>query len=102
MARRVIDVFLSSTAMDLAEYRKAVHERLMRTGLFHCVRQEDFSAQDAGAVEFCRQKAQEADMFVGLIGLRRGWEPDGDNEKRSITEMEHDWARDAAGRATCG
>ena len=34
-------------------------------------------------------------MFVGLIGLRRGWEPDGDNGKRSITEMEHDWARDA-------
>ena len=98
MGRRVIDVFLSSTAVDLADYRKAVHERLMRTGLFHCVRQEDFGAQNAGAVEFCRQKAQEADMFVGLIGLRRGWEPDGDNEKRSITEMEHDWARDA-GRA---
>jgi hypothetical protein len=80
--------------VDLADYRKAVHERLMRTGLFHCVRQEDFSAQNAGAVDFCRQKAREADMFVGLIGLRRGWEPDGDNEKRSITEMEHDWARD--------
>ena len=95
MGRRVIDVFLSSTAVDLADYRKAVHERLMRTGLFHCVRQEDFGAQDAGAVEFCRRKAQEADMFVGLIGLRRGWEPDGDNAKRSITEMEHDWARDA-------
>ncbi len=98
MGRRVIDVFLSSTAMDLAEHRKAVHERLMRTGLFHCVRQEDFGAQNAGAVDFCRQQAQEADMFVGLIGLRRGWEPDGDNEKRSITEMEHNWARDA-GRA---
>ena len=95
MGRRVIDVFLSSTAVDLADYRKAVHERLMRTGLFHCVRQEDFGAQNAGAVEFCRQKAREADMFVGLIGLRRGWEPDGDNGKRSITEMEHDWARDA-------
>ncbi len=84
--------------MDLTDYRKAVHERLVRTGLFHCVRQEDFGAQDSGAADFCRQKAQEADMFVGLIGLRRGWEPDGDNEKRSITEMEHDWARDA-GRA---
>jgi tetratricopeptide (TPR) repeat protein len=95
MARRVLDVFLSSTALDLAEYRKAVHERLMRTQLFVCVRQEDFGAQNAGAVEFCRRKAQEADLYVGLIGLRRGWEPDGDNEKRSITEMEHDWARDA-------
>ncbi len=98
MGRRVIDVFLSSTAVDLADYRKAVHERLMRTGLFHCVRQEDFGAQNAGAADFCAKNARSADMFVGLIGLRRGWEPDGDNEKRSITEMEHDWARDA-GRA---
>ncbi len=95
MARRVLDVFLSSTAKDLAEHREAVHKRLMQTGLFHCVRQEDFGAQNAGAVDFCRKKAQDADMYVGLIGLRRGWEPDGDNEKRSITEMEHDWARDA-------
>ncbi len=97
MARRVLDVFLSSTAQDLPAYRKAVHIRLMQTGLFHCVRQEDFGAQNAGAVDYCRKQAQAADMFVGLIGLRRGWEPDGDNEKRSITEMEHDWAR-AAGR----
>ncbi len=95
MARRFLDVFLSSTALDLAEYREAVHKRLMQTGLFHCVRQEDFGAQNAGAVEFCRKQAQDADMFVGLICLRRGWEPDGDNEKRSVTEMEHDWAREA-------
>jgi protein O-GlcNAc transferase len=92
---RVIDVFLSSTAQDLVEHRKAVHERLGRTGLFRCIRQEDFGAQDAGAVDFCRRKSQEAGMFVGLIGMRRGWEPDGDYEKRSITEMEYDWARDA-------
>lgn len=98
MARRVLDVFLSSTAMDLAAHRAAVHARLMRTGLFHCVRQEDFGARDAGAVDYCRQEAQKADLFVGLVGLRRGWEPDGDNERRSITEMEHDWAREAGRR----
>jgi hypothetical protein len=98
MPRRVLDVFLSSTAMDLAAHRAAVHERLMRTGLFHCVRQEDFGAQDAGAVDYCRQAAQKADLFVGLIGLRRGWEPDGDNAKRSITEMEHAWAMEASRR----
>ena len=32
MARTVLDVFLSSTAMDLAAHRTAVHERLMRAG----------------------------------------------------------------------
>jgi protein O-GlcNAc transferase len=98
MARTVIEVFLSSTAQDLAPYRIAVRDRLIRTGLFHCIRQEDFGAQDAGAIEFCRTQAQACDMFVGLVGLRRGWEPDGDNERRSITEMEHDWAREGSRR----
>jgi tetratricopeptide (TPR) repeat protein len=98
MARRVLDVFLSSTAKDLEPYRDAVHARLMRTGLFHCVRQENFGAQDAGAIDFCRQKAQAADLFVGLVGLRRGWEPDGDKATRSITEMEHDFAKEAGRR----
>ncbi|MFZ1107288.1 MAG: DUF4062 domain-containing protein [Rhodomicrobium sp.] len=95
MAGGVIDVFLSSTALDLAGYRKAIHDRLVRTKLFRCTWQEDFGAQNVGALDFCRRKVREADMVVGLIGLRRGWEPDGDAEKRSITEMEHDWARDA-------
>jgi tetratricopeptide (TPR) repeat protein len=84
--------------MDLAAHRKAVHKELTATKHFQCVWQEDFGAQDAGAVEFCRQEVQKADLFIGLVGLRRGWEPDGDNAKRSITEMEHDWAREAGRR----
>jgi tetratricopeptide (TPR) repeat protein len=98
MARTKLEVFLSSTAKDLAAHRIAVHDRLMRTGLFHCIWQEDFSAQNADAVEFCRRQAQKAELFVGLVGLRRGWEPKGDNAQRSITEMEHDWAKEAARR----
>jgi hypothetical protein len=98
MARRVLDVFLSSTGMDLAAHRVALRDRLTRTGFFHCVWQEDFGPQNAGAVEFCRQQAQKSELFVGLIGLRRGWEPDGDNAKRSITEMEHEWAKEAGRR----
>ena len=95
MGRRVLDVFLSSTAMDLKDYRGAVYAELTRTGLFHAVRQEDFGARNAGAVAFCRDEVQKADLFIGLIGLRRGWEPEGDSEMRSITEMELGWARDA-------
>ena len=98
MGRRVLDVFLSSTAEDLKPFRAEVHKRLMSKGIFHCVRQEDFGAQDAKAVEYCRKQSETADIFVGLIGLRRGWEPKGDKSKRSITEMEHDWARKAGVR----
>ena len=99
MARRVLDVFLSSTAKDLAAHRAAVHERLMRTGLFHCVLPREFRRAGLLALSnIAGEKAQAADLFVGLVGLRRGWEPDGDNAKRSITEMEHDWAKEAGRR----
>jgi tetratricopeptide (TPR) repeat protein len=98
MADEILKVFLSSTARDLEAHRAAVHAELTSTGLFYCIRQEDFGPQDASAVEFCRDTVKASAIFVGLIGQRRGWEPDGDNGKRSITEMEHDWARDAGSR----
>lgn len=98
MARKVLEVFLSSTAQDLAPHREAAYERLRRIEFFHCVRQEDFGAQDSHAVDFCREKARAANLFIGLIGMRRGWEPEGDNAKRSITEMEYDWAKEAGRR----
>jgi len=97
MPRQVLEVFLSSTAKDLEAFRKAVHARLVRSGQFHCVWQEDFGPQSATAIDFCRTKVESVDVFVGLVGLRRGWEPTGDAAHRSITEMEHDWAA-AAGK----
>ena len=98
MVRQILDVFLSSTALDLESHRAAVYRELISTGLFHCTRQEDFGAQDARAVDFCRDKVKASDIFIGLVGQRRGWEPDGDNARRSITEMEHDWAKEAGCR----
>jgi tetratricopeptide (TPR) repeat protein len=91
----VLTIFLSSTAKDLTAYRNEVHARLSRIGYFHCVWQEDFGAQDSHAVAYCREQAKKADIYVGFIGLRRGWEPHGDSKARSITEMEHDWAEEA-------
>ena len=98
MARTVLEVFLSSTAADLKPHREAVYARLARIEFFKCIRQEDFGAQNAEAIHYCCDKAHVADLFVGLIGMRRGWEPHGDNTQRSITEMEYDSAREA-GRA---
>jgi tetratricopeptide (TPR) repeat protein len=94
MAVTLDTVFLSSTAKDLANFRDAVFERLRRTNLFHVIRQEDFGPEDATAQAYCEHTVAQADILVGLIGLRRGWEPHGDNQLRSITEMEHDWSRE--------
>jgi tetratricopeptide (TPR) repeat protein len=94
----VIDVFLSSTAEDLVDYSDAVYERLRGIDVFRCTHQRNFGACDASTVDYCRERVRKAELFVGIIGMRRGWEPDGDNRKRSITEMEHDWAKEAGRR----
>ena len=98
MARK-LKVFLSSTAQDLTAFRWAVHARLAASPLFVCIRQEDFGARPHPAVDTCRAQVLEADLFIGLIGMRRGWEPPDHNPtQRSITEMEYDWAKDRAPR----
>jgi hypothetical protein len=56
------------------------------------IRHEQQGPADLTAAQFCRQAVQSSDIYVGVIGLRRGFEPDG---VRSITEMEFDWAGDA-------
>jgi tetratricopeptide (TPR) repeat protein len=96
---RKLKVFLSSTAQDLTAFRKAVHARLVANPLFDCIRQEDFGAHPHPAPAVCKAEVEKADLFVGLIGMRRGWEPSDDNpERRSITEMEYDWAKEIAPR----
>ena len=95
MSTRVLTVFLSSTGRDLGPYRTAIRERMRRLDHFRCDAMETFGARDATALDFCRERVVAAEVFVGLIGHYRGWEPPGDNQQRSITEMEYDWATDA-------
>jgi tetratricopeptide (TPR) repeat protein len=94
MAKR-LTVFLSSTGADLADYRKAVLERLRPSDHIHCDGMETFGARDASPEDFCRKRAQECDVFVGLIGHYRGSDVPGDNAQRSFTEMEYASATDA-------
>jgi tetratricopeptide (TPR) repeat protein len=90
--------FLSSTGADLGPYRRQLIEDARGHDWFRLDAMEEFRARSASPIEFCRRRVEEADIFVGLIGHYRGWEPDGDNKQRSITEMEYDWAVDAAKR----
>lgn len=90
MSPKILNVFLSSTAKDLDVYREIVRRELLSTNLYLCVNHENFGPQNGRPVSVCRAKVKSADIFVGLIGLRRGWEPKG---AASITEMEHEWAR---------
>ncbi len=88
-------VFLSSTGADLSDYRRCIIEQSRGYDWFHLDYMEDWGARNDSAIPFCRTRVEEAHALVALIGSYRGWEPKGDNKRRSITEMEYDWASDA-------
>jgi tetratricopeptide (TPR) repeat protein len=86
-------LFLSSTRMDLREYRNvAVHvaERLgMRVDYM-----EESGPDPRRAVEVCREQVRSASLFLGLYAYRYGHKPEGYGGT-SITELEYEWAVEA-------
>lgn len=79
-------IFLSSTARDLAEYREAVFQAICRMDGFHCIRMEDFGARDSMADDFCRQKVEECDVVVFIIGLCYGSSPADSEDSYTLQE----------------
>lgn len=82
-------VFVSSTFCDNAQRRKVVQDAVTMAGMvWHGM--EIFTAEKMPTKDACLKYAGEADLFVGIIARRYGWQPDGD---LSITEMEYDAAK---------
>ena len=87
-------VFLSSTFVDLAEYRKAVQDAIRQLGAID-VSMEHFGARDERPADECvRLVRDESDIFVGIYAHRYGYVPDGADI--SVSEMEYRAASDAS------
>lgn len=84
-----IDVFISSTSIDLPEYRKAVQDAILSLGLYPSG-MEHWPVAGENPVDLCRKMVFDAEIYLGIYAHRYGWRPDGDT---SITEMEYDWAK---------
>jgi len=90
-ARHPYKVFISSTYLDNEERRKIVRDAItMAEMVWHGM--EIFTASTRPTVEECVRLAKEADVLVGIIAWRYGWEPEG--QDKSITEMEYDAAKE--------
>lgn len=84
-----MQVFLSSTYIDLVEHRKAALEALERLG--HGVnRMEIFGARPMEPVVACLEEVDKSDLFLGIYAHRYGYVPPG--SRRSITEKEFERA----------
>ena len=83
-------VFISSTSVDLRDYRAKVFHALLDAGL-HPIGMENFAARPDDATSACLEEVREADLFVGIYAWRYGCVPEG--SQVSITESEFNEAR---------
>ena len=84
-----MNVFVSSTALDLPNHRLAVAMALERLGL-QPARMETFGARPEDPTEACLKEIEGSDIFVGIYAHRYGYVPPGSTS--SITESEFDYA----------
>lgn len=81
------NVFLSSTVMDLRPYRDAVCSAIQSLEGYRCWRFEDFEVNPEALVEESRRRIEVCDIFVSLVGHRRGTTPF--DSELSYTELEY-------------
>jgi hypothetical protein len=84
-------VVISSTALDLPDYRKQVMDACLRASMFPKM-MEQLPASDSDAIEASLKLVDKADVYIGLFAHRYGYIPDGHD--KSITEMEYEHAVD--------
>lgn len=89
--RKHYTVFVSSTFEDMKDIRKAVLERLYSTEDFMPIGMENFMASDSSQLDYIRDRLNDTDIYVLLLGGRYGTlTPHGD---KSYTHKEYEMSK---------
>jgi hypothetical protein len=83
-------IYLSSTYEDLKDHRRTVFDALRQSG-YQVIAMEVYVARDERPVNACLKDVAESDIYVGIFGLRYGYEPPPEHNNPdglSITELE--------------
>jgi tetratricopeptide (TPR) repeat protein len=86
-------LFVSSTSIDLAEFRDVARHVASRLGM-SVTAMEEFGPDPRRAAEVCREKVLDSDLFLGLYAHRYGHQAKEFDDK-SLTELEYMWAVEA-------
>jgi tetratricopeptide (TPR) repeat protein len=95
--RPVLRIFVSSTAVDLLEYRDKVRDAVLSLKSLP-IAMETFSAMSGQPASECMRMAAEADAVICIVAHRYGYVPPtelGGDGERSITWLEVDAAKRA-------
>lgn len=85
------DVFVSATTRDLKSHRSAAVDAAWRADMYALTMDRD-SAVDAAAIDYSLSLVDQAEIFVGIMGLRYGYipvDPERNPKRLSITELEY-------------
>jgi len=80
-------VYLSSTYIDLKDYRESVNRTLRKYEDIKVIAMEDYSAFDERPVKKCLNDVEKCDVYIGLFAWRYGFIPNGYD--LSITHLEY-------------
>ena len=64
-----IDVFISSTSLDLPAYRQATVDAILELD-FHPSGMEHWSVSGKDPVELCKEKVMQAEIYIGIFAHR--------------------------------
>jgi len=84
-------VYVSSTSIDLQEYRRKAIDLVLRHG-HHPIAMEYYVAEDLPPLDKCLQDVASCNLYVGIFAWRYGFMPAGCSA--SITEFEYRKARE--------
>jgi Domain of unknown function (DUF4062) len=84
-----MNVYLSSTFVDLEKYRQTVGLAL-RKAKYDVTMMEEYVARDEVVERACQDDVTKCDVYVGIFAWRYGHVPDDNNpQKKSVTELEY-------------
>lgn len=87
--RKEFVVYLSSTLADLGAERDVAIKAIAESGVV----KTSFRASEDGVVATCTDDVRNAHLYVGILGLRYGYQPpehENNPEHKSITELEYE------------
>src|SRR5215510_3818639 len=92
------EVFVSSTSVDLVDFRQVVIDQLLRMGQMP-IGMEHFGSRTQDATTVSLAEVAGCDLFIGIYAFRYGYTPEEDG--LSITEQEYHEARSRGKRCLC-
>jgi predicted HTH transcriptional regulator len=92
-------VFISSTYVDLKEYRQAAIDVVIRYDDCELLAMEFFAAQAQDAIEVCQKEIEACDVLVGIYAHRYGFIPEG--QEKSVIHLEYDLAKKLGKKCLC-